>query len=118
MTIHRHNRMGTRVQSGNRFLNAPTLLHARHIAWPAFLILAFLIPNVLASAAEPTYYGQIVRMMQNKCIQCHHTGGVAISANTTTTIATKQPRKTPRTASRARSDKLWRRAIDPPEYLR
>lgn len=29
------------------------------------------------SADEPTYHGQIIRMMQSKCIHCHHVGGIA-----------------------------------------
>ncbi len=76
MTNHRSHRMSPGAQSGKRLLNAPLLVHARRVAWPAFLILAFLIPNVRASAAEPTYYGQIIRMMQNKCVKCHHAGGI------------------------------------------
>ncbi|MFP6616392.1 MAG: hypothetical protein VCB26_08310, partial [Candidatus Hydrogenedentota bacterium] len=25
---------------------------------------------------EPTYHGQIIRLLQNKCIKCHHDGGI------------------------------------------
>ena len=51
----------------------------------SFLARRFLFVCVLAGIVsagggawgdEPTYHGQIIRLMQNKCIKCHHDGGI------------------------------------------
>ncbi|MFP6583624.1 MAG: hypothetical protein VCD00_13875 [Candidatus Hydrogenedentota bacterium] len=46
------------------------------ISFASFLVLSFVTLGGGAYAAEPTYHGQIIRLMQSKCIQCHHSGGI------------------------------------------
>ena len=43
---------------------------------PGRVALVFALLCGGAWSAEPTYHGQIIRLLQDKCIKCHHDGGI------------------------------------------
>ncbi|MEK7794102.1 MAG: immunoglobulin-like domain-containing protein, partial [Candidatus Hydrogenedentota bacterium] len=49
----------------------------RRIVRSAGLVLLGLLASPTTLAQEPTFHGQIIRLFQNKCLQCHHEGGIA-----------------------------------------